>query len=259
LLLALVSAFAACSEGPTRAATRPEVAPPVEVVAEAEPLAGEQLDAMRALASTSSGTPIVAGSGAAHGADAGPDAHTHDGTVSATENWPAALAAEVAQARRTAEAMARQPLLSRAGYHIGSYWSAGIGTHYIDWRLVGKAFDPAHPAMVLVDTAPGHHRRLAGLSYWVGSQGPPVGFTGDFDKWHNHRGLCFIDGALAREDVVQPSACEGTWIDGADLWMLHVWVVPGYDNPKGLFAPMNPKLCAPRRGADAGPCEPSAF
>ena len=25
--------------------------------------------------------------------------------------------------------------------------------------------------------------------------------------------------------------------------MLHAWVVPGWDNRKGEFAPFNPKLC----------------
>ena len=150
--------------------------------------------------------------------------------------------------------MAKLPRLSRAGYFVGSFGSPGVGTHYIDWQLVGKPFDPSRPAMVLVDTAPGHRRRLAGFSYWVGSDGPPEGFPGDADVWHNHRGMCFVEGVLEREGVPEPAACDGVWIDGSDLWMLHAWVVPGYENSQGVFAGTNPKLCPPRKGIDAGWC-----
>ena len=140
--------------------------------------------------------------------------------------------------------------LPDAGYYLGSYYSPGIGTHYIDWRLVGATFNPARPAMLLVDTTPGHRTRLAGFSYWVRSDGPPAGFDGDGDVWHNHRGLCFVDAVMTRENVADPSDCEGDWIDGADLWMLHVWIVPGYENLDGVFAPTNPELCPARKGPD---------
>jgi hypothetical protein len=56
---------------------------------------------------------------------------------------------------------------------------------------------------------------------------------------------------LTREGVANPADCAGEWIDGRDLWMLHAWVVPGYENPEGIFAPTNPKLCPPRIGPDA--------
>ena len=59
---------------------------------------------------------------------------------------------------------------------------------------------------------------------------------------------------LVEEGVGDPSACEGSWVGGDDLWMLHAWVVPGYDNPAGVFAATNRKLCPPRRGNDAVTC-----
>ena len=108
--------------------------------------------------------------------------------------------------------------------------------------------------MLLLDTTPGHVPRLAGFVYWIRSPVPPAGFTGDADVWHSHRGLCFREDVLAQEDVPSPEQCAGKWIDGSDLWMLHAWVVPGYENPDGVFAPTNSKLCPPRRGSDALSC-----
>jgi hypothetical protein len=252
LTLAVVGAVTAACIHPSDDAHAPIAVtrPRVEVIAESTPLPVEQLAAFRGVAEHSAGTSPITGSGAGH--DAMGD-HTHHEAATGVDIET--LHGQLAEARHTARTLMGQPRLSRAGYFIGSYWTAGIGTHYIDWRLVGDAFDPARPAMVLVDTAPGHHRRLAGFSYWVASpNGPPVGFAGDFDTWHNHRGMCFVDGALAREDLPRASDCEGTWIDGGDLWMLHVWVVPGYENPDGLFASTNPKLCGPRGGSDGAQC-----
>lgn len=62
--------------------------------------------------------------------------------------------------------------------------------------------------------------------------------------WHRHFGLCFDrDGALEREHVPGPGSCDGTWLNGSDLWMLHAWVVPGHANPDGLFVPLLVSLC----------------
>ncbi|MGQ0825670.1 MAG: hypothetical protein ACT4OX_11720 [Actinomycetota bacterium] len=58
----------------------------------------------------------------------------------------------------------------------------------------------------------------------------------------------------SREGALDPEECAGDWIDGGDLWMLHAWVMPGYENVDGVFAPTNSKLCPPRFGVDAGWC-----
>ena len=183
-----------------------------------------------------------------------PGGHEHDDSLSATVVPTPKLERQLDSVRRAAVALAHVTRLPDAGYYLGSYYSQGVGTHFIDWRLVGMPFDPARPAMLLVDSTPGHTTRLAGFSYWVRSNGPPAGFDGDADVWHNHRGMCFVNAVMTRENVVDPADCQGQWIDGADLWMLHVWVVPGYDNPDGVFAPTNPKVCPPRIGPDAGWC-----
>ena len=176
----------------------------------------------------------------------------------------AELRRQLSAARRRAAALMSVRQLADADYYVGSYYSAGVGSHYINWPLLDEPFKPDAPTMVLVDTTPGHIPRLAGFSYWVRSATAPEGFAGDADQWHAHRGMCFIDDVLTHEDVPSPSECAGTWLDGRDLWMLHAWVVPGYENPDGVFAPRRapwrwPRCRTRRRRCDpfAGPATPA--
>jgi hypothetical protein len=128
------------------------------------------------------------------------------------------------------------------GYVRATSPAGGIGTHWVLWSQIAKPFDPAVPSMLLFD-----ERRdtpvLVGYSYALQSPTRPEGFAGANDHWHQHRGLCVVDGWVVREQAAGPDACSGTYIAGGDFWMLHAWVVPGWDNRKGDFAPFNPKLC----------------
>lgn len=133
------------------------------------------------------------------------------------------------------------------GYVRATAPAGGIGTHWVLWSQIAKPFDPAVPSMLLFD-----ERRdpaaLVGYSYALQSPARPEGFAGVNDHWHQHRGLCVVDGWVVREQASGPDACGGTYIAGGDFWMLHAWVVPGWDNRKGDFAPFNPKLCPPTVG-----------
>jgi len=133
------------------------------------------------------------------------------------------------------------------GYVRATAPSGGIGPHWVLWSQIAKPFDPATPSMLLFD-----ERRtppvLVGYSYAVQSPTVPSGFAGPNDHWHQHRGLCVVGGWVEREQAPGPDACGGTYIAGGDFWMLHAWVVPGWDNRKGDFAPFNPKLCPPTAG-----------
>ncbi len=130
------------------------------------------------------------------------------------------------------------------GYVRASVPGAGIGTHWVKWSQIAKPFDPAHPAMLLVDER--HETpRLVGYSYWVQYPTTPIGFAGPNDVWHQHTGLCVVNGWVDREETESQAQCAGTWLAGGDLWMLHAWVVPGYENRDGKFAQYNPKLCPP--------------
>jgi hypothetical protein len=133
------------------------------------------------------------------------------------------------------------------GYVRASTPGAGVGTHYVLWSQIAKPFDPAHPSMLLFDERkrPG---TLVGYSYWLQSATPPVGFAGTNDDWHQHTGLCIVNGWVDREEASSAATCAGTYLAGGDLWMLHAWVVPKYPNRAGRFATFNPTLCPPIAG-----------
>ncbi|HET6664546.1 MAG TPA: hypothetical protein VFG94_09825, partial [Acidimicrobiales bacterium] len=218
----------------------------------------EQTAAIRALAATSEALSCGAiaasgGGGHGHGDEASPSVSElgADDAERFADQWQAAQAA--------AAALATTDAAAAAGYVQASPQAPGVGTHWIDWRLIDAPFDPAHPSMLLFDERPGRPARLAGFSYWTRSEGsPPEGFAGDADVWHSHLGLCFIDGWLFREDVPAADGCTGEWLDGTDLWMLHAWVVEGLENPAGPFAGRIEALCPGDREqiADALRCEP---
>ena len=258
--ITIALAASACAGGSSSPDEDDAAPTAVEIVVEPGSLDAEQQRAFRAVASAGAVGTSAAADGQHHQDHdhaAGAGGHTEHGEhggPSASAPASPALRAQLAQAEGAARELMTQPRLSRAGYHVGSYYSPGVGTHYIDWRLVGDRFDPARPAMLLVDTTPGHPRQLAGFSYWVRSDGPPEGFAGDGDEWHVHRDMCFVEGVETREGVSDPADCEGEVVAGGELWMLHAWVVPDYENPDGVFAPTNPKLCPPRTGVDAGWC-----
>lgn len=131
-----------------------------------------------------------------------------------------------------------------AGYVVASTNAAGVGVHFVKWSLIDKPFDPTTPSMLLFDLR--HDPPvLVGFSYWVHSTDAPAGFAGDNDHWHQHSGLCIVNGWVDRENVEGPSLCAGAYFGGSDLWMLHAWVVPGYENRWGEFADTNPLLCPP--------------
>lgn len=133
------------------------------------------------------------------------------------------------------------------GYVRATIHVAGIGTHWVKWSQIAQPFDPAKPSMLLFD-----ERRdppvLVGYSYALSDPQRPEGFAGGNDHWHQHTGLCVDNGWVIREMAAGPEACVGTYIAGGDFWMLHAWVVPGWDNRLGRFGPFNSKLCPPDAG-----------
>jgi hypothetical protein len=133
-----------------------------------------------------------------------------------------------------------------AGYTRAALPVSGIGTHWVNWTLIDAPFDPARPAMLLFDER-GDSPVLVGFSYWIHSAAEPDGFAGPNDSWHRHTNLCIVNGWVDRERS-SPAACAGRVLAGSDLWMLHAWVVPGWENRWGDFAVHNPALCPKPEG-----------
>ncbi len=133
------------------------------------------------------------------------------------------------------------------GYVRAAVPSPGVGTHWVLWSQIAKPFDPAHPSMLLFDER-ATPARLVGYSYWVQSPAEPEGFAGPNDHWHQHTGLCVVNGWVDREEATGPQSCAGTYLAGGDLWMLHAWPVPGFENRLGKFSPIHPALCPSRFG-----------
>ena len=130
-----------------------------------------------------------------------------------------------------------------AGFVLASGHSDGAGVHYVKWSWVDRPFDPQKPSMLLYDElVRGEPMELIAYSYWVASDGEPEGFVGDADGWHQHRGVCFINGYI-KDEHIEREQCPGDWVNGEDLWMLHAWVVPGIENVYGPFHTVNPLLC----------------
>ncbi len=133
------------------------------------------------------------------------------------------------------------------GYVRAAVNGPGVGVHWVKWSLVDTPFDAAHPAMLLFDERR-EPARLAGFSYWVRSATAPEGFAGPNDIWHQHAGLCIVNGWVDREEATGPKECAGTYLGGRDLWMMHAWPVPAWKNRWGDFATLNPSLCPANAG-----------
>jgi len=187
--------------------------------------------------------------------DLGHDAVTPVSTDTVTGAARRDLAQQLRAAATAACALRTTDDAARAGYVYASAYTQGVGVHWINWRLVNEPFDPARPSMLLYAPS-AHGDTLVGFSYWVRADAktPPAAFSGDADRWHRHFGLCFdATGVLEREAVRSPQLCDGPWINGSDLWMLHAWIVPGRPNPAGTFAGLDGALCS-RTAPDISRC-----
>jgi len=179
------------------------------------------------------------------------EGHSHRGPTAQApvdQATRAQLEAQQTQARAVA---ARYPTVAdaeRAGYQMSTVYVPCIGAHYTNVDLA-RGFDPSAPSELLYDgTNP--TSRIVGLSYLVWHPGgAPDGFAGPNDRWHSHNfngGLCFnaFGVVVGSEDTTdaQCAARGGKKVPLVDTWMLHDWVVPGFECSWGVFAPECPEL-----------------
>jgi hypothetical protein len=164
--------------------------------------------------------------------------------------------AKLAQQLVTARAVAlRYPTVAdarRAGLLQAGTFSPETGAHYINLSGALGQFDPANPGSYIYDGT-SSTSKLIGLMYLSGNATAPDGFAGPNDHWHRHFNTCVIYKAgeikvpFAADSDVKQSQCDrvhGTFMRRT-TWMVHAWVVPGWESPSGVFAHDNANVrCA---------------
>lgn len=192
-----------------------------------------------------SGPPASAGQ---TGKDA--EGHDHRGPFKQeplTQAESVALQAQQALARGVALKYPTVATAEAAGYRKSTVYVPCIGAHYTNTGLVGR-FDPSAPSELLYDgTTP--DAKIVGLSFLIFHPGgPPEGFAGPNDKWHQHTfngGLCLKGGLVVGAESTSAKECAARGGQKAalkDIWMVHDWVVPGWECSWGVYAGECPEL-----------------
>jgi hypothetical protein len=218
----------------------------------------------RAAAATSGDAATAAATGTPHAHDAAGagvddrgfsklengDQHAHSFTQAISKADRAELARQLTLARETALKYPTVKDAEAAGLRRAGPFSPGLGAHYISYsNALGNADgamsddDIRKPLAWIYDgTKP--DSRIAGLFYMSGNSNP-AGFAGPNDTWHVHHDICIkaagngvVDAPLGADHDATKAQCDAV---GGNLlkqtqYLLHAWVVPGYESPEGVFS-----------------------
>jgi hypothetical protein len=165
----------------------------------------------------------------------------------------AQLAMELVAARAAALKYPTVADATRAGFIPAGKFSPETGAHYINiGATLHAGFDAANPGSLIYD-GDSPTSRVIGAMYMSSDAAPPVGFVGPNDHWHRHTNTCveFSGGKIivpfaADSDVTQQQCTDvhGVFMKRT-VWMVHAWVVPGWESPLGVFSHNNPDVkCA---------------
>lgn len=179
------------------------------------------------------------------------EGHSHRGPAlqeNLTRDERIALEAQQELARGVAYKYPTVKEAEAAGYRQSTAFVPCIGAHYTNISLV-VGFDPAKPSELLYDGT-AQDSKIVGLSYLsFHPGGPPEGFAGPNDRWHQHNqngGLCFgkSGGVIGGEAQTKEecAAIGGQKRELTDIWMVHDWIVPGWECTWGAFAGECPEL-----------------
>ena len=165
-----------------------------------------------------------------------------------------ALATQLEQARLAALALPTAADAAAAGYIQVTQYLPGIGAHWIKPQYVlDQTLDPTKPEILLYSSN-SPDAVVVGVSYLEqgSADDTPDGLAGPNDVWHFHEGLCNVARIVVPVPEPKTENCEAVGgrqrnIGGGGaatqkLWMMHAWVVPGWESPWGLFSSENPEL-----------------
>jgi len=175
--------------------------------------------------------------------------HTHGFTQPVSKADRVLLAHQMELARQTALRYPTVAAAEAAGLRRAGPFSPGLGAHYINYAGASGSADGAMSddaigkpiAWIYDGTHPDSH--VAGLFYGTAVK-DPEGFAGPNDTWHVHRDVCIkasptgVDAPLGADHDATKAQCDavgGTLLKRTQ-YLLHVWVVPGYESPEGVYA-----------------------
>jgi hypothetical protein len=182
-------------------------------------------------------------------ANEGNSGHGHRGPVPYTELTPderATFATQVAAANNVVATYPTAAAAEAAGWRRITPYVPCIAAHYLKAGAFRNGFDPNEPEILLFDgTEP--TSGIVGLSYlsFADAETPPEGFAGENDPWHVHSQLCIGGGGVLGDESTTEAQCEergGSLRQLDNLWMMHMWNVPGWDSRWGLFSSEHPDL-----------------
>jgi hypothetical protein len=151
-----------------------------------------------------------------------------------------------------------QGVAEDAGFFQVVPYAAGMGTHHVNPEAkFDDVFNPARPEFIMFD-GNGRDAELTGFAWWVQSDdGPPEGFLGDNDWWHQHPNVCLSPQGTWWGQGGTREACEdrgGTFLPNDDMWMVHAWVLPDWQLQFDVFQNHHP--CLPGSGPITDPDNP---
>ncbi len=163
----------------------------------------------------------------------------------------AVLVEQLVEARKAALEYPTVADAMRAGMVQAGKFSPQTGAHFIKFNGLTR-FDPANPASYIYDGI-SPTSKVIGVMYLSLNTLPPAGFAGPNDHWHRHTNTCVVYKAgkitvpFAADSSVTLDQCNAQHGDfmRETAWMVHAWVVPGWESPLGVFSHENPDvLCA---------------
>jgi len=170
----------------------------------------------------------------------------------------AILTQQLAEAEQAAMRLPTVAAAKAAGLILAGGMAPGVGAHYQTLGgssiagFSGSTFDPSKPASwIYASTA--NNAPVVGVMYESLSNTPPSGFVGPNDYWHRHTNVCVEYGhgqivvPFAADQNVTPQECadvHGSFMKKT-VWMVHAWVVPGWESPEGVFSHANLHVYCP--------------
>ncbi len=188
-----------------------------------------------------------------HGVKAGDVAAEAQPDVPLDAPARALLASQLTTAREHAMQYPTVADATAAGYHLAGGFAPGSGAHYIGFQMTGSGTFDANAAQSLIYDGTSPTSKIVGLMYYAMGEAPE-GFAGPNDHWHRHSNVCIkynadrsIDVPFPADADVSKDQCAGAggFMIAITGYMVHAWVVPGWESPQGVFSHENVNLrCA---------------